>query len=146
MLAGKRQGRQSSVTGDIRRQIQFVEKNYLKNKEKVDVKFQGGSLNIGVVFDEFKAVVAEIQKVQGYLADDTEKSEQYHVDQERRSHDYFKFIQRAFAELEAHDLLSSIKTESSGLLDSNNNEDLYNNNNIIKTDNNNTILDEKFKL
>jgi len=40
---------------------------YLKNKEQVGVKFQGGSVNIVVVFDEFKAIVAEIQKVQGYL-------------------------------------------------------------------------------
>lgn len=120
--------------------------NYLKNKEQVGVKFQGGSVNIVVVFDEFKAVVAEIQKVQGYLANDIEKAEQYHVDQQRRSHDYFKFIKRAFAELEAHDLLPPFKTESSGLLDSNNNNDLNNNNNSISTDNNNTILDEKITL
>jgi len=146
MLAGKRQVRRSSVTADIRRQIEFVLNNYLKNKEQVGVKFQGGSVNIVVVFDEFKAVVAEIQKVQGYLANDIEKAEQYHVDQQRRSHDYFKFIKRAFAELEAHDLLPPFKTESSGLLDSNNNNDLNNNNNSISTDNNNTILDEKITL
>lgn len=147
MLVGKRQVRQSSVSADIRRQIHFVENTYLKNKDKtLGVKFQGGgSVTIGVVFDEFKAAVAEIQKVQGYLADDTEKAERYHVDQERRSHDYFKFIERAFAELEAHDILPPFKTEPPGLLDSNNNNDLNNNNNCVTTDNNNTPLDSKIK-
>ena len=85
------------------------------------------------------------KKLSPHLADDTEKAERYHVDQERRSHDYFKFIERAFAELEAHDILPPLKTEIPGLLDSNNNNDLNNNNNCVTTDNNNTPLDSKIK-
>ena len=85
------------------------------------------------------------KKLSPHLADDTENAERYHVDQERRSHDYFKFIERAFAELEAHDILPPFKTEPPGLLDSNNNNDLNNNNNCVTTDNNNTLLDSKIK-